>query len=1603
MPTQYIQFTDIDSNPLSSTKVRISPWNPPFVSASRMAMGDTRTIVTDNNGYVSASLVDGLYQFQIFSTSPETIAIGKIFTGSYTPYSASIPTGSAQTVLFDLMDILGADYSNGTLKLSPMDYNISFSGSVITVGFISSQLDNSGSTTFNDLIPGIKKVEAISATSPRHVTEFYISVPPSGTSAWNAKDLRVYSFAANIPIHLNPSSQDFVLSVSASDARYIQFGGSIQNAVSASHAVNSDTASFLIGASNTASYLSGSGCITDSNLLRFSPNASIADENGLSVILPDDTQLISISNGSTTLDWTACQLQDTNNQISARWDSRKLYNINGDVTFDWQSGSFVGTSSWASSSLTASSVYNSNNVFVHSALDTYITSSGQVQIQSVGSDIHVSADGDILIASGMDGIGIHLDPYSGQIFSNGALLINNGTASIAIKAISASYAETASYVLDGGNSSAPTLSSSVVQVFPDGTIVFNGSSSKPASTTCGIQEAINMLPTASNYHGVGGGVVRLAPGIFYTYDTIITPTLPYAYNLTIEGAGMLAGGIVLTGSVGSPGKPAIMAGSGSHVTNVILNLRNIIVASDLNATCSIIYLNGPYNGDPTTLGSIATSEIDFCWIGYWTAMKSQMSGSVHGGVNVGDGVLTPSANYVAGKYNLIGIQQACDYSNNNIVKGCQITYLATGIVCSADHATFRDNTFYQYGQVSGYPNDWPVTSPHSVGAGILIQDNPNSGTRHKKAFFNNAFIQADISPAYMVGFTYWRVPYVSYDDSFEVNGPLVALYTGSVNGSSNITSTTWTMFSPKDYLYNTASYILPSTSNFSAWNTVLANTAQVKIWDLGADQYYGNLTVLKGAITSSLQGTASYATSASFVNSASYSTTASYAANAGSGGTTLTTGSTYPITASWSNTASVATSINFVPTTATSASWASTSISSSYTKNASTASLATNANGVFVDIDLGTDFQPVPFAQFDSTYPGYTSFHKNSMSYQPSTDTFRAANFQGTASWATQSLQTIQALVATQSLYATQSLNATQSINAYSASWVSASVKITTADTGSYISSSAKFDKTIYTLTSSFAVSASYAPVTPSSTAVSASWASSSISASYAVIATNANGVFVDIDLGTDFQPVPFAQFDSTYPGYTSFHKNSMSYQPSTDTFRAANFRGTASWASASISSSYTGTAGALNFTPALATTATSASWASASISSSYSSNANAINVIDAGASLSKVALVPSIGTSQNVKAHSSFVYDADNDILTVGSISGNATSASYANTASYASNVSVATYTSSLFGTASWSTNALSSNVATSASWASASISSSYALTSSYPWYQTSSYVAYTSGSVNIFGTEIVNPNPPGTVAYSFTVWPTTAARNDVLITAGIRFQVLKSITVSKLGRLYVSGNTQNHTASLWISTNTSTPLATGLILSSSSSDAHNYKWVNITSTVLSPGNTYALGITEQASGDTWKDDWSALSSLDTTVFNSTTVNDAYALAANTYPINPGQGSGYMYSTPAIGFTVSPPTATLIAWGATTDSTNNAIAASDSGGNTLLSVRNDGLTTVTTLTATNITASSTLIIPVYSGSGSPSVASKGLIAYNSSSNFLYLYNGAAWKSASFA
>jgi hypothetical protein len=182
------------------------------------------------------------------------------------------------------------------------------------------------------------------------------------------------------------------------------------------------------------------------------------------------------------------------------------------------------------------------------------------------------------------------------------------------------------------------------------------------------------------------------------------------------------------------------------------------------------------------------------------------------------------------------------------------------------------------------------------------------------------------------------------------------------------------------------------------------------------------------------------------VTSASYSLTASYALNGGSGGTTLTTGSTYPITASWSN----------------------NSISSSYVL---TASYALNSSGGGTTLTTG------------SSYPITSSWSNNATS----------------ASYALNSGTTL-------TTGSTYPITSSWSNNSVSSSYAINSTSSSLSSTASYVLNSISAS---YSLTSSYSLnggSGGTTLTTGSTYPITSSWANNVISSSYSLTSSNIVG-----------------------------------------------------------------------------------------------------------------------------------------------------------------------------------------------------------------------------------------------------------------------------------------------------------------------------------------------------------------------------------------------------------------------------------------------------------------------------------------------------------------
>ena len=333
----------------------------------------------------------------------------------------------------------------------------------------------------------------------------------------------------------------------------------------------------------------------------------------------------------------------------------------------------------------------------------------------------------------------------------------------------------------------------------------------------------------------------------------------------------------------------------------------------------------------------------------------------------------------------------------------------------------------------------------------------------------------------------------------------------------------------QDTLVTGNTYTITSSWSNNAVTASYANTASYAI----------SLTIITSSIQY-LQATGSLFGTASWSNN---SLTASYVSSSNIIGNVTALSASWAsasISSSFSTTAGTANAISFVPTTAISASWVSASVriynadTASYVTasnvigkvaSASLANTAVNAQNIYINTDTGTDYQPIVFTQFDGAFPDYNVVHKGSASYQPSTDTLRVTNVIGTAS------------LAKTASYVSSS-NIIGNITALSSSWSSASISASYASTAGALNYTVAF----------------------ATTATSASWASASISASYA--------------------PVEPAYSASVSSG----KQNTL-----TNTLYVIT-------ASLATSASYVSSSNIVGYVTAL-----SSSWASASISASYS------------------------------------------------------------------------------------------------------------------------------------------------------------------------------------------------------------------------------------------------------------------------------------------------------------------------------------------------------------------------------------------------------------------
>lgn len=275
-----ISLRDLNSKPLVSTKVLFTELLVPNITASYVVPAETKTLITDNSGSISASMVAGNYKLDISKPLPVSYAYWNVTEDTSSLISGSALTGSSQIVSCSFIDIVKDPFSIKKVSLTPSwNYPKFFSGSLYLLSTTSSFTDNSGSCIFDALIPGIIQVDAIGKVT----TTFFISVPAWTNSAsldgsWNIKDLIVVKPAKATSVKLNNADNSYVLTVSSSDARYASRYGVNYNNESSSYSDNSANAiSSSYGLSSSYSIYA-----TDANSASYSVTSSYAESSSFS-------------------------------------------------------------------------------------------------------------------------------------------------------------------------------------------------------------------------------------------------------------------------------------------------------------------------------------------------------------------------------------------------------------------------------------------------------------------------------------------------------------------------------------------------------------------------------------------------------------------------------------------------------------------------------------------------------------------------------------------------------------------------------------------------------------------------------------------------------------------------------------------------------------------------------------------------------------------------------------------------------------------------------------------------------------------------------------------------------------------------------------------------------------------------------------------------------------------------------------------------------------------------------------------------------------------------------------------------------------------------
>lgn len=397
------QFIDCNDQPLSNVKVLLTPQRIPEITGSYLSVGDSYQFTTSLDGTITSSIVASTYKVDINGNPATTFYLIATETGSYV-YSASVQPGGVQCVYFDLINLVKFPFSVKKVQLTPkIVYPVYFSGSIECLNTTSSFTDGSGSVQFDTLIPGVYQVDAFGKID----STWFMSVPQwpntgSGGPCWNAKDLIIVKPSKGIPVKLNNADNSYVLTVSSSDARYLPISSytpvfftsswAVSSSVSlqsdsASHAIFADSASYVVGAGNATSASWASESFSSSHAL-MADSASFASEAYHAVFADTSSYAIVTQSVQVTSASWADFAGSSSYGIGSLSASYALRASNADSASWAPMPTVSDSSSWASSSLSASFADTASFAFSSSAtIFTFIAEFAITSAYVHGSDV----------------------------------------------------------------------------------------------------------------------------------------------------------------------------------------------------------------------------------------------------------------------------------------------------------------------------------------------------------------------------------------------------------------------------------------------------------------------------------------------------------------------------------------------------------------------------------------------------------------------------------------------------------------------------------------------------------------------------------------------------------------------------------------------------------------------------------------------------------------------------------------------------------------------------------------------------------------------------------------------------------------------------------------------------------------------------------------------------------------------------------------------------------------------------------------------------------------------------------------------------------------